>query len=138
MDMGYGVWYVPDWIINYQWSDEMNWLDECIFVNVERKSAIYTQGERRKLTPAKKDAFRRMVANDVGISFHEAKKNICHHILPLGLGGRESNHNKVLCDPYLEYLCHYFIDCQTEGMEIGHKRTILIPRFKGQYWRYEP
>ena len=116
----------------------MSWMDNCDWVRVERKSHQYVDAERRKLTSSKKDAFRRMVAQDVGIEYAEAKKQICHHIVPLSLGGKESNHNKVLCDPYLEYLIHNFIDGQTDGMLVGATRVILIPRFSGQYWRYEP
>jgi hypothetical protein len=58
-----------------------------------------------------------------------------HHIIPLSLGGENTLNNIALVGKSLHKSIHKQINFQTVSLEIGKRRSIIIPAFNGAIWR---
>ena len=57
-----------------------------------------------------------------------------HHVLPLSFGGNNAKSNLVFLPPDVHVAAHEEINLQTFGMEVGERRTIDLPVFRGLVW----
>lgn len=105
-----------------------NFYDLSVQTNVVRIRPSENALERKHFDVRKRKIFREKILGTLGIKRKDIEDYEAHHIVPLFLGGTSTDWNLCMAEPYLHYLIHYFIDCQVQGIEIGEKRTILIPK----------